>query len=458
MRACPCSVARLCGDAMCPGLPLRRGMRPPAAPRVLLGGLVLLGAALAGEASHARFVKVRFFWVRHAKSCGNVMYRCPAEPDQALLHEIEADLFRDIPLPGFESASLDKDFGIQGPSVHTKDCSVQILGTDRIPGKRGNNGAIVRMHDLIRDPPLADCSLRHAEHAGKTFLQWLKASGLPLHFVGSSFLMRAFETAVAMFLEPCFDGIVNCTGIIDSGLTVTQVPYVTERALPGRTSVSVDCIPREPERQSELMKDIYAREKDLHIDTAHAEHWPRDEQHFEKFKAFMATQIVPSLGQGMPWAAAPLGPFQRALEAEYEALEAPEVVLAIVGHSAMMKEYCFGGKGKTPANNAVLQKLFIMEATPGVAHGDVQRTDIVLRELQGNCSLVMDAIESRLALRDLLAEDVAACERIFPVVELLQLQAGGGGGGHTPCERLAESDDAFTIQPEFRPEGAPARA
>lgn len=47
----------------------------------------------------------------------------------------------------------------------------------------------------------------------------------------------------------------------------------------------------------------------------------------------------------------------------HQDFDAPEVNIVVVGHSTMMLEYCLEGVYPKPNNNAVFEKLFVLEAS-----------------------------------------------------------------------------------------------
>lgn len=134
-------------------------------------------------------------------------------------------------------------------------------------------------------------------------------------------------------------------------------------------------------------------------------------------------------------------------KAEYAALEAPEMNLAVVGHNQMMMEYCQQGQPPKPNNNAVLEKLFILRSTDLSASGQVRKT--VLQELKGKCAKVMDAPDGKVSMGSLVEADVATCSTPFQVSKFLRLPPGGPLEA-TPCVQLA-SEGAYPILPDFAP-------
>lgn len=440
--------------------------------------------------------KVRMFWVRHGQSCSNVLDRCNALPPKAskLLPDLERAL-REYPAKNFKAASLDRNFGVKPATDAEPDCTIRVLGGGLVPGHTGEDGAVIRAHDLYWDPTLTDCARKQSELAGRSFLRWLRRSSIRLDFVGSSFLMRAFDTAYSMFVAPCVgQNAENCTGILRLQTRVTPVPYFTERAPKGITSIQADNMPRPAKQQAEQLGKSYQRQ--LEIDASYTETWPRSAQQFEKFKAFLAVQVLPPLLKGpiaerleflrLP---ANVDTFRAAMETalpesmhyadrrnkttsfdwqggsyetgagftqeEYESLDAPEVNIAIVGHNRMMIEYCADGLPPKPRNNAVFEKLFVLE-TDTAAEGSSSKSDedsvrFVLRELLGRCRSVMDAPDGKDSMDALVVEDVLSCVGPFPAfLGLLDIPTNGNDK-KTQCVQLAEREGAYPIHADFEP-------
>merc|ERR1712032_158701 len=121
-------------------------------------------------------------------------------------------------------------------------------------------------------------------------------------------------------------------------------------------------------------------------------------------------------------------------KAEYERLEAAEVNIVVVGHNQMMMEYCQQGQPPKPNNNAVLEKLFIVNRT--LLHSDGGAVTM-LRELAGRCAKVMDAPDGKVSMSQLLQADVSTCTEPFEVAKFIGATPGEAPSGGTPCMRLA---------------------
>lgn len=379
-------------------------------------------------------------------------------------------------VPEYKYSRLNASFGLRSATGDEGDCTVEIENSKLQVDVQGAQGAIVRAHDLYRDPALTSCSREQSKQAGRTFINWLKESSIRLSFVGSSFLMRAFETAHGMFSEPCrHEDDIDCRAIFDGTLKISPVPYMTERAPKGLTAIQVDNLPREIQEQTEILETLYRHK--IPVDDSFAKTWPRHAQQWEKFKAFLAIVLLPKLRQDL----SPLDSekdFQDALERqlpetmqhdqhskepvsvkwagkeystgdgftrnEYLEIHAPEVNIAIVGHSQMMMEYCLQGENPKPNNNAVLEKLFIANLPTSGNHG------VVLRELSGKCAVVMDAPSGKDAMQHLTVPDVESCTNPFRVADFLDLS--GLAEEHLqgpPCVELSKAANAYPINPLF---------
>jgi len=425
------------------------------------------------------------FWIRDALSCASVMDRCALGQDDfdRMRPKIEAALSQYG--GAYNQTLLHVNFGLEGASPHEPDCTVQLQDSWKIL-------PVIRVHDLYKDPSLTDCARYSAKLAGGSFLTWLRSKGIKLDFIGSSNLARAVETAVPFFFEQDHDLLRS---VVRGKREVTPVPYLAERAPNVPAALQVDNQPRPFQEQKKLLTK--AKYLNLAVGERFAETWPRDGQQFEKFKALLATQIVPLLGNlrdTMPWAAAPEEQFREALEAtqpaslkrenhgkvgvqfdwaggsyetgnsflrhEYNRLEAEEVTIAFVGHGQMMADYCEDGDAhEKPASNAVYEKLFVMEVTPGVQRGDVQFARTVMRELAGTCGKVMDGPSSSEVVSSLVRRDVAVCQDPFVVSEWIGLKSTPlsekifGNSKPTPCMAMADKPDAYSVLPSYRDEG-----
>merc|ERR1711953_1200422 len=100
-----------------------------------------------------------------------------------------------------------------------------------------------------------------------------------------------------------------------------------------------------------------------------------------------------------------------------------------------MMEYCQKGQPPKPNNNAILEKLFIL--TRSRLDADKGGAKFTLRELAGNCAMVMDAPNSRGdgIMKQLYEADVASCVDHIRVPSFLSLV----GKGHLPDTTCAKS-------------------
>jgi len=420
-----------------------------------------------------KFLKIRVFWVRHGLSCTNVLDKCSRGQTDAkqLLPAVEKALQKiDI----YKHAILNKTFGLEAATVAEGDCTVEVEAPNLLPDQRAENGALVSVHMLYKDPALSDCARMQSAVGGRSFLKWLQKKGIRIDLVGSSFLLRAVETAHGMFHVPCRGGdVLNCTGVFAStDNLVTPLPYIVERARRGRTSIQQDNTPHDVIDQYQMMHDIYGRL--IRMDPTYTHSWPRNAQQYEKFKAVLAMVIAPSISKNLVFEAPPVDVFRAAVEMtlpermgsedhgkpvsikwkggsyatgiefdknEYIDLAAPEVNIAIVGHGGMISEYCSAPDDQNN-NNAVFEKLFILEVP---REGD-NRT--VLRELRGKCQQVMDAPSKSSSLHELARADVVTCKDSFVVADFLDL-VDVPILRDTVCVKNAP-ESAFSILPPFQ--------
>jgi len=414
-----------------------------------------------------KLLKIRVFWARHGLSCANVLDKCSKG---------QADAKRLLPrVQKATSHKLNTTFGLEASTATGGDCTVEIEAPSLIPDQRGENGALVLLHSLYTDPAITDCARMQCAAAGRSFLKWLQTKRIHIDLVGSSFLLRAVETAYAMLRAPCSgENALDCTDIFASkDAPVTPLPYMVERARSGETSIQQDNMPRDEVEQQQLVKDIYGRL--VHMDPTYTSSWPRNSQQYEKFKAVLAMVIAPSISKNVTCDAPPVDVFRAAVEStlpermdaddhgkpvsikweggsystgiefdknEYIDLWAPEVNIVLVGHNQMMSEYCLAPDYlPKPNNNAVLEKLFILEVPPEGSH------HTVLRELRGRCQQVMGAPPTSMSWRELATADVATCKDPFAVADFLDL-ARVRSLKNTDCVKNAP-ESAFPILPPF---------
>eukprot|EP00427_Karlodinium_veneficum_P011919 CAMPEP_0169096578 /NCGR_PEP_ID=MMETSP1015-20121227/19069_1 /TAXON_ID=342587 /ORGANISM="Karlodinium micrum, Strain CCMP2283" /LENGTH=415 /DNA_ID=CAMNT_0009157343 /DNA_START=123 /DNA_END=1370 /DNA_ORIENTATION=- len=408
------------------------------------------------------------------------MDRCHVKPPaSSSLSALVKKALSVYPKKEFTNAYLNETYGIAAATSDEGDCKVEVLGAGLVPGEQGENGGIVRIHDLYLDPALTDCARLQSVRAGHSFLHWLKTSKIRLDFIGSSFLMRAFETAYAMFVEPCSESgsALDCSSILNESLKVAPIPFMTERAPVGITGMQADNMPLPVHEQIKRIEKLYGRRLD--IDTSYASSWPRMKQQYEKFKAFLATQLVPHIRGDLVTAESRMK-FQDALQAslpeemdhrdhgklpiffewgdgqyetgaefskeQYTSLDAPELNIAIVGHNQMMSEYCQKGLKPKPNNNAVLEKLFILKTTENEAGSSAKK--FVMQELGGWCGKVMDAPNGKDAMASLEEADVASCDDPFPVSKFIGVDKIHSLRD-TACVKMATAKNAFPIKAEF---------
>lgn len=251
-----------------------------------------------------------------------------------------------------------------------------------------------------------------------------------------------------MFRAPCREsGGLNCSAVIAPEMQVTPVPYMTERAPPGLTSIQMDNTPYSLREQQDIIRDVYG--SNFSMNNSYAQTWPRFGQQFEKFKAFLTMMVLPVVNDNVPYDIPSVVDFRKALEAqvpasmrpedhgkapikvewvggsyyadnqtfskaEYDARDVPEVVIAIVGHNQMMSEYCLGPDFlPKPRNNAILEKLMIVRASEG---------KVSVQEMAGKCPIVMDAPDKSAWWDSFATADVACCRNPYDVADFMNLK------------------------------------
>jgi len=346
----------------------------------------------------------------------------------------------------------------------------------------GKWGAIIRVHDLYRDPALTSCSQHQSEEAGPNFLQWLVDNQETLHFIGSSFLMRAYQTARAMFVTPCERNVLNCSGVMAPGVgLVTPIPFITEGAPEGLAALEADNTARDPKEQLRILR--IAGHVDMDSTYSGNVEYPRG-QHWEKFKVFLAKVLVPKLLGGTPVSESSLltemdswgdtmhqsehtiipdkygrypnyhlpnnkyktaeRPFDRLAYDKFNA--ATTLNIAVVGHNQMMSEYCLKNGPIKPNNNAVLEKLFYIEYPENTS------STTVIHEMRDNCPKVMGAPSKTDSMEALVEGDVSNCVDVhfgqkFKVNDFIRRGPDPNGmpSDNTACVNFARARNAYPV-------------
>ena len=193
----------------------------------------------------------------------------------------------------------------------------------RLEGALGYDGDVIRLHDLYQDPALTTCSIYQSRVAGSEFRKFLRRQGWSLDLVASSTLLRAAQTAYHMFIE---HGRENRDDALVTNLPhdnisesfhhtkIVQLPFINERAPAAMTAIQFDNTPGSAKQQrqrinrdvdvdstfiSKAKKQQWAEFisrvlKWNHI-TATSVKYPRDGHDWERFKAFLALELLPAL-------------------------------------------------------------------------------------------------------------------------------------------------------------------
>lgn len=335
-------------------------------------------------------------------------------------------------------------------------------------------GGIIPLHGLYQDPFLTDCAAYQSQAAGLQLLSHLAEIGQPkLDLVGSSNLMRAMETAYNMFfLGP--KGKPLLQALVPNALV--PVPYMIEKHHGEHGFVQMDNLPFPSAQQLDMLQSRHGKNFTDLIDAAF-EHrgYPREEQQWEKFKALLAMELAPKLRPqllqrpppdprdaldaqlekeshaGSRGLMAKGVTFNGAMEESYRlggdfaweeyqnvSGDLPEVNIALVGHSQTMLEYCFRDK---PNNNAVYEKLFILEVSEDIS---TDRREFVMRELAADgvtlaggekvgCKQVMEVPAQEKLFEH---RDAATCTKgAWDDTPFLHFDLPGTSEGATQCEK-----------------------
>jgi|MDSY01.1.fsa_nt_gb hypothetical protein len=190
----------------------------------------------------------------------------------------------------------------------------------RLMGALGNDGDVVRLHDLYQDPSLTTCSVHQSRVAGSVFRAFLRERGWRLDLVASSTLLRAVQTAFHMFVEEHQEKTpqkknahFDLRKVPQSRHTmIVQLPFINERAPAAMTAVQLDNLPSPSREQLSRIS------RGVHVDTRFVEapkrlsdwakplldlvrpqtittHYPRDGHSWERFKAFLALELLPAI-------------------------------------------------------------------------------------------------------------------------------------------------------------------
>lgn len=370
------------------------------------------------------------------------------------------------------------------PSCAPHEFVVSALTANCTPGwaRRARNarkaeaccGGIIPLHGLYQDPFLTDCAAYQSQAAGLQLLSHLAEIGQPkLDLVGSSNLMRAMETAYNMFfLGP--KGKPLLQALVPNALV--PVPYMIEKHHGEHGFVQMDNLPFPSAQQLDMLQSRHGKNFTDLIDAAF-EHrgYPREEQQWEKFKALLAMELAPKLRPqllqrpppdprdaldaqlekeshaGSRGLMAKGVTFNGAMEESYRlggdfaweeyqnvSGDLPEVNIALVGHSQTMLEYCFRDK---PNNNAVYEKLFILEVSEDIS---TDRREFVMRELAADgvtlaggekvgCKQVMEVPAQEKLFEH---RDAATCTKgAWDDTPFLHFDLPGTSEGATQCEK-----------------------
>jgi len=462
---------------------------------------------------------IRMLWVRHGLSCANVLDECVqnAEEIPTVVNDSSWRQLVEGPLKssrGHSGIAVEWEWGVKPRGWmdqrgdRSADCAVRLKGLapESAFGTRkaealGNDGDVIRLHDLFQDPSLTTCSVHQSKKAGEALEGFLRNQSWTLDLVGSSTLLRAAQTSYHMFVE----GESSPNGRLSS---VVQLPYIDERAPAAMTSVQLDNLPASvadqrrrlgvhsgPEAHKAVDGSLVSSKAVEKILRGRPGAYPRGSHDFDKFKAFAALDLLPQLLSKAP-KLAPDAAVAAAIEGasgldaaspglsvrarrtgkqvtyrqlpaidhgDASRLEATSrvVTLAIVGHGAMIRKHCLAEATRKESeasrsgvsvdgrvepkvganNNAVYEKLMVVKKR---RRGN--EVLVTLSEAAGDCALVMDAPPRADSMARTEASDLESCDKPFDIRPFLKLVASDPGvQGPSSCEAAADAPGAFPI-------------
>jgi len=455
-------------------------------------------SAMSGARS--RKFRVRLILIRHGFSCANVYKFACANgiPSSSIQNTVmdAMDIVANTPSP-ITLGPVNRSFGIKGQDfvdMHGKrsdDCCVKVTGPGLQNDVLSKNGNIVPARHFYKDPMLTTCAAHQSVLAGEALMTHLEKNGVHLHFLGSTTLMRTFETALLMVVKNARSKRVLSPGLANA-TKVVQVPFGNERD--HESPFEADNFPYPPRTQRKLIAKTYRNQSALSaLNTKFLGKFPREAQQLAKFKVVLATRLAeaaeacadpsvptrcqaPSFSSGLAarLAASDIPPDGNSLgvddsgeaksslswrDADSGQMETysigeefnadrwdegdagPILNIAVTSHSSFIKDFC--RLEQKPNNNAAVQRLFQLEVVDGV---DGSRS-YVFNEQSGPCKTIMDAPPkpNKVERRDVLNCKPPAGS--FDYSSVLDLAEDTPDGQPTVCEVEATQEGAFPTFP-----------
>eukprot|EP00931_Biecheleriopsis_adriatica_P120212 TRINITY_DN95337_c0_g1_i1.p1 TRINITY_DN95337_c0_g1~~TRINITY_DN95337_c0_g1_i1.p1 ORF type:complete len:537 (+),score=89.62 TRINITY_DN95337_c0_g1_i1:45-1655(+) len=446
---------------------------------------------------------IRILFVRHGFSCANVPWNaCTKNATQLTPEGMGGLAYNDavtklngllLPNEPVSMLGMNGSWGLKprgwpipGKSKtddgKSDDCLLKVLNTTLVNDDYNEFGNLVAIRQLVRDPHLTACSQHIASTAAEVLSSWLESEAIKFDLVGSSSLKRAIETVELVYMR-------NPSKAASKVATIMPLPYLNEKNM--GTPFQPENYPYPDGVQEAQMRELLGTNS-TPLDSAFAS-FPQEDQMWDKFKAVLSLNILPSLISGSPTVAnlellakleerdidghrvfpeqsswpqivqqpiehVDLGsreyvwkaPFEEASYKQLKAGGAKELVIGIGSHSHLLMEHCWHGKSK-PNNLAVLEKLLhvkVVASNKVSERGDVvTKTSFEVSEGAEPCRLIMDAPPppdpGSLTKSDLGAN----CETPFDVSLFMDLAAEPPVGETSSC-MSAKSKRAFTLKPQ----------
>lgn len=363
------------------------------------------------------------------------------------------------------------------------DCLVKVLNDTLVDGQYDEFGNLVAVRQLVRDPHITACDQHRAKAASRALSAWLEREEIVFDLVASSPLKRAIETAQWMFMDTLYGPASKRVQ------EIAVLPYVSEKN--EGTPFQPENYPYPAGEQGKQLEEVLgARMASLSLGlTSGPGAYPGKDQQWDKFKVVLALEVLPALlarratkGDGpretLAWTPNPAlvgaleqgraagepviptrsgwpqvrdqpldsvkaGPLryqwqEPIIAGEYEEAKAhgsaPELVIGLGSHGAVMMNYCLEGAGR-PNNLAVFEKR--MRVNVDTRDGS---TVFTVAEQEGPCRIIMDApsapVPGTLSRSD-LGEN---CKDPFDVALFMDLAPEPAPGQASRCMSMAHAE------------------
>lgn len=222
---------------------------------------------------------LKLLFMRHGMSCANVAWE-DCTTDAAKIDEfMQTGAYNDTlnvldmmmkAKDPISVGGINRSHGIKPKGTHIEgkwniymtsdrahECIVKSLSKELHDGDFDENGNIIGVSPLVKDPHITHCAMEIAATGSQVLAKYLDEQNITLDLVGASTLKRAIESAHLMF-KP---GRAMATRKLRA---VTALPFLNERD-PG-TPTQPECYPYPPEQQLQQMRDIFGSNLQVEAD------------------------------------------------------------------------------------------------------------------------------------------------------------------------------------------------